>query len=104
MVVDPRKSGTRNGFVLSRCGLSDRTQKGVLGWYLGLPSVLVSVLLICKKEGDLYGECESWVILVHFTFSIIQRSKTKHVDHLGSTWLRCGSVLAQSHSKEKSQP
>ena len=92
--------GLVNGFVQSMMQLVGPAQNRVVDSFLGSLSVLVSILLICKNECDVYRKCESSMILRYLWLIVIQKGSVKHVYHLGS--LRCGGVLARSHIEKQS--
>ena len=103
IVVSPKKSGTsgRIRSINDAASLPDWTQNGVVGSFLGLPSILVAILLIYKKEGDIYGECKSPVILRYLTFVDVEKGHATHVYRLGLARLWCCCVLTRLHSEEQ---
>ena len=93
--MDPKKTGQVKGFFQLMMQLVEPDTERGRRFVLDSPSILASILLICKKEGDVYGKCKSWVILRYLELIVVQEGKAKHVYCLGFARLRCGDgVLA----------
>ena len=67
-----------------------------------LPSVLISLILVCKKICDVDGEGETQVILRYLMLVVVQKGNAIHVNCLGSSQFWCGCALTQAHSEEES--